>query len=282
MTDQPTPFFGPPKFFEQTAWYELGSGPPLLLIHGWPLHSGTWRQLAPKLAQHHRLVLVDLAGLGASGFDAHTDFRVEAHAARIQKLVRWVIPGKFGCIASDTGATIARVLAAEEPALDRLLMLNTEMPGHRPPWIRWYQAFFALPGGGAGLQLMGSLPWLLRSPVGFGGCFADPHLLEGDFDRLFIQPLRTSARKREGVMRYLRGIDWNTVDELRALHPKLACKVAMAWGAEDPTFPIALARQMTTQFATPAPLAEIPKARLFVHEEQPDAVAAVALPFFSA
>jgi pimeloyl-[acyl-carrier protein] methyl ester esterase len=44
----------------------LGSGNPLLLIHGWGMHSGMWGQVAEQLALTHRVHLVDLPGHGGS------------------------------------------------------------------------------------------------------------------------------------------------------------------------------------------------------------------------
>lgn len=45
----------------------LGSGPDLVLLHGWALHGGVWDATAERLAQHFRLTLVDLPGHGRSG-----------------------------------------------------------------------------------------------------------------------------------------------------------------------------------------------------------------------
>jgi pimeloyl-ACP methyl ester carboxylesterase len=58
--------------------------------------------------------------------------------------------------------------------------------------------------------------------------------------------------------------------------------VQMIWGVEDPTFPIAIARAMTRQFATPPELVEIPGAALLPHEEQPELVLRALVPFLSA
>lgn len=44
----------------------LGSGPDLVLIHGWALHGGVFAPLAERLAAHARLHLVDLPGHGHS------------------------------------------------------------------------------------------------------------------------------------------------------------------------------------------------------------------------
>jgi len=44
----------------------IGKGEPLLLIHGWGMHSGMWDQVAEQLALSHRVHLVDLPGHGLS------------------------------------------------------------------------------------------------------------------------------------------------------------------------------------------------------------------------
>ena len=44
-----------------------GSGPPVLLLHGYPENHLMWRQVAPALAEDHTVVLADLRGYGDSG-----------------------------------------------------------------------------------------------------------------------------------------------------------------------------------------------------------------------
>jgi pimeloyl-[acyl-carrier protein] methyl ester esterase len=43
-----------------------GDGPPLVLLHGWALHSGIWGKLGSTLARGHRVHAVDLPGHGYS------------------------------------------------------------------------------------------------------------------------------------------------------------------------------------------------------------------------
>src|SRR5690349_23676814 len=45
----------------------LGSGPPLLLLHGFPQTHLMWRSVAPLLARDFTVVCADLRGYGASG-----------------------------------------------------------------------------------------------------------------------------------------------------------------------------------------------------------------------
>ena len=44
-----------------------GSGPPLLMLHGYPENHLMWRHVAPGLARDHTVVLADLRGYGDSG-----------------------------------------------------------------------------------------------------------------------------------------------------------------------------------------------------------------------
>jgi pimeloyl-[acyl-carrier protein] methyl ester esterase len=44
----------------------VGAGPPLVLLHGWAMHSGIWGPLVPKLARRFRVHAIDLPGHGRS------------------------------------------------------------------------------------------------------------------------------------------------------------------------------------------------------------------------
>jgi len=119
-----------------------------------------------------------------------------------------------------------------------------------------------------------------RSPLGFGGCFTDRSLLDGDFRARVIDPLVASPERIAGVQRYLAGIDWGIVDDLATEHAKLRAPVLFVWGEDDVTFPIDLARTMVGQIPDCRGLRAVPGASLLVHEEKPDAVAEHALAFY--
>ncbi len=50
----------------RTVWWEKGSGPTLVLVHGVADQAGTWFQVASGLAEKHRVLLIDLPGHGES------------------------------------------------------------------------------------------------------------------------------------------------------------------------------------------------------------------------
>lgn len=249
----------------------FGAGPPLLLVHGFPLSGFTWRFLLPALAERLTCHVVDLPGLGDSRWTDRTDFTFPGQGETLRRVTDALGLGSYAVLAQDTGGTFARYLALGDPRVERLGLINTEMPGHRPPWIPTYQRLMALPGAAGSLGVLTRSRAYLRSPMGFGGCFCDSARIGGDFDAEFVDPIRRSRTRRDGIRRYLRGTQWAPVDALRERHAELAMPVRLVWGVEDPTFPVDLAREMVGQFPE-ADLVEIPGAKLLPHEEQPDGV----------
>ena len=264
----------------QISYRTFGKGPPLLFIHGWPLTAFTFRQMIGPLAEHFTCYLPDSPGLGESRWTEEHDFSFSGQAQAYVRFVDALGLQSFHLLAHDTGATIARQLALLVGSrASKLVLIGTEIPGHRPPFIPMYQTLTGLPFARPTFQLLLRSAAFRRSSLGLGGCFVDHRLLEGDFHAQFIAPLLADGRKMTGGIRYLRGIDWKLVDGLAQRHKEIKGPVLLIWGEEDPIFPVARAEQMIPQFADCRGLKRVPGAALFVHEEKPEAVSEHALLF---
>lgn len=258
-----------------------GHGPVLLFVHGWPFHSAGWEALAGELGERFTCVMPDSPGLGETRWSADTDFSMPGQARTLRALLDALGVERCVVMAHDTGATIARLMAVDEPErIESLVLLNTEMPGHRPPFVPFFRTTSFLPGSAAVFRMLLGLPAFRRSPMGFGGCFADPRRLDDAFVARYVAPLLASPARIDGVNRYLRGVEWALVDRLGEINAAVRVPVLLVWGAEDPTFPVVLARRMAPQFPRSAGLVEIPGARFLVHEERPAEVARAACAFF--
>ncbi|HXC50242.1 MAG TPA: alpha/beta hydrolase [Candidatus Limnocylindrales bacterium] len=261
----------------------FGSGPALVFIHGFPTHGYTWRFLLPELAKNFTCYTVDLAGLGDSRFDARTDFRFTAQARRVAELLAKLGIERCALVAHDTGATIARLVALAEPSrVRRQALINTEIPGHRPPWIPLYCRTAKLPGAALSFRPLLSSKWYVRSGMGFGAFYSD-HSLFDDPTRLgpYLDPLLSSRERMNGMLGYLTGIEWNVVDGLKERHASLQGPTLLLWGEDDVTFPVAYAERMVPEFAGRAKLVRIPRASLMPHEERPEAVLESLAPFLA-
>jgi haloalkane dehalogenase len=264
------------------AWRKFGSGPALLMVHGFPLSGFTWRKVLPELSKRFTCYVPDLPGMGDTEWQDSVDFSFRGQAASLKAFADAVGLSSYSAIAHDTGGTFVRLLALADPRLQKLVIVNTEMPNHRPPWIPLYQVLLSLPGSLLSFKLLLRMRWFLRSPMGFGGCFTDLSLIDGDFHTHVVAPLLQSPRRLEGMSRYLRGLsNWEAMDALVQDHARLSIPVQFVWGADDPTFPVRLAREMVKQLPN-AKLTEIPGGKLLVHEEKPDVVARAAIELLAA
>jgi pimeloyl-ACP methyl ester carboxylesterase len=274
------------RFYEardaRIAYRVVGDGPPLMLVHGWPFHGFTFRRILPELARSFTCVVPDLVGMGDSEWRRDTDFTFPGQAARLQALADELGWTKYAVLAHDTGASIARFLALQDTCLSKLVLLNTEIPHHRLPWVPLYRALSFVPGSSYGFRIL--LGWrpFLRSPAGFGGSFVDRNLIDGEFRANYLQPLLREPRRMVGALRYIQdGLDYPLIDTLSESHGRITAECLFIWGADDPTFPEHLARKMAGQFMRVRAFHSVPGARLLVHEEKPDEVVRLAVPFLS-
>ena len=125
---------------------QIGKGKNLVFIHGFPTHGYTWRKLIPELSKHFKCHILDLPGLGDSEWTNITDFNSKSQARYISKLLEKIGINRCSLIAHNSGATITRYIAIKEKEkIENLIILNTEIPNHRPPWIPFYQKIGLLP-----------------------------------------------------------------------------------------------------------------------------------------
>jgi len=263
----------------RVCYRKAGDGPVLVLVHGFPLCGLTWRKVVPELAKHFTCIAVDLLGLGDSDWRGAASISSQIQGETIRATLGALGVSSFALAGQDTGGWIAREVAFVDDRVRHLILINTEIPGHRPPWIPLHQKLALLPGSAAIFRgLLGSALFR-RSGMAFGGCFADPALIEGEFADLFITPLVASQQRMNNVFRFLTGMKFARLDEFAQLHAKLRMPVALVWGADDPTFPEARARAMASAMPGFRVFHSIANARLLVHEEQPAQVARAILQF---
>lgn len=261
----------------------FGQGPAVVLIHGFPVHGYTWRKLLPELSKTFTCYVLDLPGLGDSDWRDDTDFTFTAQARRLLMLFQSLQLSSYALIAHDAGAVLTRLIAWSQPEqVRRLVIINTDMPGHRPPWIPHYQRLSGLPGASRVFGALMRSPAYLRSDLGMGQFYADKRLL-GDPASLkpYAEPLATSLRLVEGALSFLRSVEWSIVDSLRERHAQLEVDTLFLWGVDDKTFPVELGEEMSRQFGGTTTFRRVAGAALLPHEEKPDEVLAHLVPFLA-
>jgi pimeloyl-ACP methyl ester carboxylesterase len=175
---------------------EAGSGPAIVLQHGWPQHWYAWHAIIPVLAERFRVICPDMRGFGwtdapAGGYDKDElakDLLAVCDALGVEQ---------FALAGHDWGGYVAFIVAMRWPArVDRLVMLNT---GHgfvkvdlrllRAQLGFWYMPIIGTPGLGPALVRRGGI---VRAIVGW----AHPGGVPWDAATwaMYLAPLREHAR----------------------------------------------------------------------------------------
>jgi len=106
-----------------------GQGPPILMVHGFPRTSLMWRFLAPKLAENHTVICVDLRAYGRSGIPASTDnhfpYSKRAMATELVGVMDKLGFATFTLIGHDRGGRVSYRLALDHPkSVERLAVFD--------------------------------------------------------------------------------------------------------------------------------------------------------------
>ncbi|WP_068262002.1 alpha/beta fold hydrolase [Janibacter limosus] len=154
-----------------------GSGPALLLLHGYPQTGAMWHRVLPGLMADHTVVVPDLRGYGASRvLDGDLTFR--AMARDQVSVMRHLGHDGFHVVAHDRGARAAHRLVLDHPGLVRSIALLDILPTLEV-WARmdaalalsYYHWAFLAKGGGLPQRLIGADPvaFLHDSLTGLSG-----------------------------------------------------------------------------------------------------------------
>lgn len=259
---------------------EAGSGPPLVLLHGFPQNWYMWRDLIPTLAKHYRVIAPDTRGAGWS--EAPRDgYGKEQLADEVAKLMDAVGAPRARVMGHDWGGFIGFMLALRHPdKVEQYLALNIATPWssiNRDAWRLMYQPVLAAPVLGAALLRQ---PLFVRSML----WAASRHRPWSDADyEAFTGPYRDGARSAAGSAMYGTFLTRELVPWARGRYrdARLEPQTLLLVGEHDPVIRPRVvagyerhARDMRHEF--------IPDAGHFLAEERPDVVLDRALDFFGA
>ena len=116
---------------EETSIFlrRLGSGPGVLLLHGFPQTHLMWREVAPLLAHRFTVICADLRGYGRSGCPAsrpdHGPYSKRAMASDMASVMAKLGFPSFSVAGHDRGGRVAYRLALDHPdQVERLAVLD--------------------------------------------------------------------------------------------------------------------------------------------------------------
>ena len=268
-------------------YVEAGSGPLVILLHGFPEFWYAWAPQIPTLVgAGYRVVAPDLRGYNLSEKPVGVEpYRIETVTDDVVGLVRHLGAERAAIVGHDWGGIIAWFLAMRQPALvERLAVVNAPHPAtlarelRRPNQLArsWYAFAFQIPGLPEALFRANDY-WVMRRT-------------------LRRQPVRPGAFGEDEIRRYVEAIDrpgalTAGMNYYRAAfrHPRrgaqavtqIACPTLVVSATQD----VFLSTRLTHGLERWAPdlrIVYLPEASHWVQRDAPDRLNGLLLGFLGA
>jgi haloacetate dehalogenase len=184
-----------------------GSGPPLLLLHGYPQTHAIWHRIAPALARTYTVICADLRGYGDSGKpesdEFHAPYAKRAMALDMVEMMRELGHVRFRLVGHDRGGRVAHRLCLDHSdCVEKVVVLDISPTkamydatnqGFATAYYHW---FFLIQPYDLPERLIGGDPvyYLRRKLGGFGTGLRhfDPRALV-EYERCFSDPATIHA-----------------------------------------------------------------------------------------
>jgi haloalkane dehalogenase len=109
-------------------YVDEGDGPPILLLHGWPLWSYCYRDIIRDLSPRYRCIAPDMIGFGLSDKPEDFSYTPAAHCRNLTSLVEALRLNELTLVAHDFGGPVALTMALDMPEkVRRICLMNTWM-----------------------------------------------------------------------------------------------------------------------------------------------------------
>jgi pimeloyl-ACP methyl ester carboxylesterase len=258
----------------------IGTGRPLLFVHGVFVNSDLWRNVVPALSDEFDCVVLDLP-LGSHSLPMDPDAALSPPdlAAILAEVIEALDLAPVRIVANDSGGALTQILTARRPEIVHSVVL-TSCDAYNyffPPMFRTLPVAARIPGALAGLAQALRLRWFRQLPLAYGWATAttiDPTTLES-----YIGPMRRSAAVRRDLAKVLRDVrPSHTLAAIDALKTYDG-QVLLVWGEYDKVFPLKHARQLVRDLRH-AELVTLPATGAFVPEDSPARLAELIAGFF--
>ena len=271
-----------------------GSGPPLLLLHGYPQTHACWHLVAPRVARTFTVVCPDLRGYGESRGPLkdtadHVAYSKRAMAQDQVAVMAALGFERFGLTGHDRGGRVAYRLALDHPErVSRLALLDIVPTGEMMARVDRKLAYgsyhwfflaqpFDLPERMIGADPDFYLDWTIKSWVGEGASLAPEAMAR--YRAGFRNPAAIHAAcedYRAGL-----GIDADLDAADKAAGRRIACPLLVLWGERRPERKADQWLAIWREWASQVEGGPVTSGH-FLAEERPDEIAGKLERFFGA
>ena len=260
---------GPPDAPVTLFYEEKGQGSPILLVHGFGASTYTWRNIAPALAQDHRVMAVDLKGFGQSDKPFDERYSVFDQAELLKQLIIDNDLRDLTLVGHSYGGGVVLVLALDEdPRLKgrftKLVLLDTiAYPQDIPVFFRMLDMPFV---SHVGVRMV---PPAVQARIALRIAYLDNSKIEDEEVEMYAAPLRTAAGKH-AIIHSARQIMPEGLEEISERYSSIQLPTLIGWCDHDRIVPLDVGIKLRRTLPN-AQLKIVEGCGHMPQEEQPDA-----------
>jgi len=255
-------------------YYEAGSGPPVVLLHGLLMDHTLWNRVLPLLPAGFRYVRPVLPlGAHRHAMNPDTDLTLPGQVRIVADFLDALHLQDVTLVHADWGGALFLTARGLDHRVARQVILPCEAFDNFPPGLPGKMVALAvrLPGG---LQLAARqlrVGWLRRLPLLYGQMARRP--VPGELIRRWTEPVLSDPGIRRDLLAYCRGPFEKAAlirdtEALRRFHGD----VLVLWSPDNKVMPLAHGRRLAALMPR-ARYAEIPDAYVLSMLDDPEAVA---------
>ena len=247
------------------AYRELGDGPPVLLLHGWPTSSHLWRDVMPALAgAGNRAIAPDLPGFGASSKPPGAKYDFAMYDAALDGFLARLEIEATALAVHDLGGPVGLHWAIHRPErVTRLALLNTLVYPEFDEMVQLFIKTCSTPGEREQLTSPEGLEFSMKLGL------ADESNLTDETLAAVLEPFATEAQRRSLADAGI-GLETAGFEEIARLLPTALAHtpVRIVYGEQDKVLPTVAKTMARVKRDLPhAEVTALPQAGHFLQEE---------------
>ena len=243
------------------AYYDEGSGDPVVFLHGIPTWSFLWRDIAPALENERRVIVPDMVGYGNSSMEDTFDRSIRAQEEMIDGLLGELGIETVSFVGHDLGGGVGLRYASHHPdAVDRLVLSNSIAYDSWPIQTITDLGLPSTINEKSDDEVQEMLDGLYRQT-----------LSSDDPSEEFVEGMKAQWQSEEAAISLSRNaIATNTNHTTEINYGEITAETLLLWGADDEFQPISYAERLQEDLSS-AEVRGLENANHWVIQDQPDA-----------
>ncbi len=254
---------------KQLAYFEAGSGAPIVFVHGLLVNANLWRKVVERLSPDFRCIALDLPlGSHTLPMPESADLAPPAVANLVADAIEALGLEDVTLVGNDSGGAISQMLVTTRPErIGRLVLTSCDYRDQFPPALfDYFKPAARIPGAFKVLFAPMRFRFARYLPIAFG--WLVKRRIDLDAEDSYIYPAGVVSGVGDDTKKFILGIDKADLNRAADRLGEFDKPALIAWSREDKLFKPAHAERLAEDLPN-ARIEWIEDARTFSMEDNP-------------